>query len=140
MEKLAIHLALHGVVVLTVSVLAGLFLYRSILKNKNKADWHLVHAGGSARGIMLIALAATINLPALPLWLLSALVWLIIFFTWTSTLAMLIRAFTGEKGFNYIGPKANKLVYTLYAIGTIAIFPALLLLIFGLIKTLSMQP
>ena len=137
MDNLPIHLAFHGVVIFTVSVSAGLFLYRSILKDTNKADWHLIHAGGSSRGIMLIALAAIIDLPALPLWLLSIIVWSIIFFSWTSTLAMLIRAFTGEKGFNYKGSNANKLVYSLYAMGTVVLFPALLVLIYGLFKNLS---
>ena len=34
MDKLAIHLALHGALVLTVSVFGGLLLHRAILKNK----------------------------------------------------------------------------------------------------------
>jgi hypothetical protein len=139
MENLAVHLALHGAVVLTVSLLAGLFLYRSILRNRNEAAWHLVHAGGSGRGVMLIALAAIIHLPALPFWQLSTLVWLVIFFTWTSMLAMIIRAVSGERGLRCKGSNANKLVYILYALGTIAIFPACLLLISGLLNALYKQ-
>lgn len=136
MEKLAIHLALHGAAILTISLLAGLFLYSSILKNKNVAAWHLVHAGGSGRGVMLIALAAIMPLPKLPFWQLSTLIWLVIFFTWTSMLAMIIRAFSGKRGLRCEGSNANKLVFILYALGTIAIFPAFLLLIAGLINAL----
>jgi len=136
MEKLAIHLALHGVAVLTVSVFGGLLLHKAILKNKNEAGWHLLHAGGSARGILLIALAAIIHLLALPFWQLSILVWLMIFFTWTSMLAMMIVAISGERGFGWIGSKTNKLIYVLYILGAIAVFPACFLLIFGLFNAL----
>jgi len=133
-DKLAIHLAFHGVLVLTVSVLGGLLLYRAILKTTNAADWHLLHAGGSARGIMLIALAAIIHLPALPASQLTLLVWLVIYFVWTSTLAMLIRAVTGEPGFKFSGSSTNKLVFVLYASGAVALFPGLFLLLFGLLN------
>ena len=34
MERLAIHLALHGAIVLTISILCGLFLYLAILNKK----------------------------------------------------------------------------------------------------------
>ena len=136
MDKLAIHLALHGALVLTVSVFGGLLLHRAILKNKNVAGWHLLHAGGSARGILLIALAAIIHLPALPFWQLSTLTWLIIFFVWTSTLAMIIVALSGERGFGWFGSNTNKLIYILYVLGAIAVFPACMLLILGLFNAL----
>ena len=136
MDTLAIYLALHGVAVLIVSVFGGLVLHRAILKNKNEAGWHLLHAGGSARGILLIALAAIIHLLALPFWQLSTLVWLMIFFTWTSMLAMIMVAVSGERGFGWFGSKSNKLIYVLYVLGAIAVFPACFLLIFGLFNAL----
>lgn len=136
MDNLAIHLALHGVLVITVSVLGGVVLYRSILKATNVADWHLLHAGGSARGILLIALAAIIHLPALPPWQTTMLVWFVICFVWTSTLAMLVRAITGEPGFGFSGSSTNKLVFVLYASGAVTLFPGLYLLIVGLLNAL----
>lgn len=136
MDRLAIHLALHGAAVLTVSLFGGLFLYRAILASNREAAWHLLHSGGSVRGVMLIALAAIIQLPVLPLWQLSTATWLIIFFTWTSVLAMLIAAVSGERGLRCSGSNTNKLVYILYALGTVAIFPACSLLIFGLLNAL----
>lgn len=136
MDNLATQLALHGSIILVLSLISGLFLYVDILKKKNEAAWHLSHAGGSARGIMLIALAAIIHLPVLPLWQLSTLVWLIIFFTWTSTLAMIIAAASGERGLRLSGSVTNKVVYVLYGVGVIAVFPAFLLLIFGLLNAL----
>lgn len=136
MSTLSIHLALHGVAVLTVSILAGVFLHRAILNTKNEAAWHLLHSGGSARGILLIALAAIIHIPDLPSWQLSTAVWLMIFFTWTSMLAMIMVALSGERGFGWFGSKTNKFIYVLYVLGAIAVFPACLLLIIGLINAL----
>lgn len=137
MDKLAIHLALHGSIVLTISILCGLFLYLAILNSKRVDVWHLVHAGGTSRGIMLIALAAIISIPALPLWQLSAMAWLMIFFVWTSMLAMIIAAISGERGLSFEGTGTNKVVYLLYAAGTITVFPACLLLIYGLFNAIS---
>ena len=97
MQTLAIQLAFNGAAVLLVSLLAGLLLYRAILFNGREAAWHLVHSGGSARGIMLMALAAIIHLPALPAWQLATIAGLIIFFAWTSMLAMLIAAATATR-------------------------------------------
>jgi len=135
-DKLVIYLALNGALVLTVSLVAGLFLYLAIRDDKEQAAWHLLHAGGTARGVMLLALAAIIEYPALSLWLLTSMVWLVIFFVWTSMFAMAIRAVSGERGLRLTGSVANKMVYILYALGTIAIFPACALLIYGLVKAI----
>ena len=136
MDRLAIHLALNGALVLAVSLVAGLFLYLAIRNEKQQAAWHLLHAGGTGRGVMLLALAAIIEYPVLPFWLLSAAAWLFIFFTWTSMAAMTIRAVTGERGLKCQGSMANKLVYIFYVLGTVAIFPAIALLIYGLFMAL----
>lgn len=139
MGRLPIHLALHGVLILTISILGGLFLYKAILEKKNEADWHLLHAGGSARGILLIALASIIHIPVLPQWQLAIAVWLTIFFVWTSTMAMVFRAVSGSPGFRWSGSRTNKLIHFLYVLGAIAIFPACLLLIYGLFKALVLM-
>jgi hypothetical protein len=135
-DKLIIYLALNGALVLTVSLVAGLFLYLAIRDDKEQAAWHLLHAGGTGRGIMLLALAAIIKYPALSFWQLTTMVWLVILFVWTSMFAMGIRAVSGERGLKLTGSLTNKMVYILYALGTIAIFPACALLIYGLVKAL----
>jgi len=136
MDTIAVHLALHGVAVLTISLVAGLLLYRTILRNEDVASWHLVHASVSGRGVMLIALAAIIHLPALPTWLLSTTAWLAIAFAWTSTAAMVIRAVSGQRGLRCEGSFPNRAVFILYGVGTIAIFPACGVLIVGLLRAL----
>lgn len=132
MNELAVYLALNGAMVLFVSMIAGMFLYLAILHGREQAAWHLLHAGGSGRGVMLLALAALVEYPALPPWLLSAIAWLIIFFVWTSMLAMGIRAIWGDRGLRFEGSLANRLVWLSYGFGTIAIFPAFGVLIYGL--------
>ena len=136
MERLATQLALHGAAVLTASLVAGLFLHKAIRLDREASAWHLVHAGGSARGVLLIALAATIQLVALPLWQLFVFVWLMIFFAWTSMLAMVLAAGSGERGLSWKGSGTNKLVYALYVVGAIAVFPAAFLLVVGLLNAL----
>lgn len=137
MDSLATHLALHGVLVLGVSVLGGGFLYRTLLGGGGRESaWHLLHAGGSVRGVMLIALAGVIHLPDLPHWQLAAFAWLIILFAWTSVLAMAIAAASGERGLRFTGSIANRTVCLLYAAGVIAIIPAGALLVYGLVDAL----
>ena len=136
MERLAIHLALNGALVLTVSLFAGLFLYLAIRNEKEQAAWHLLHDGGTGRGVMLLALAAIIEYPVLQDWQLSTTAWLFIIFAWTSMAAMTIRAVTGERGLRDRGTLVNKLVYIFYAVATVAIFPAIALLIYGLLMAL----
>jgi hypothetical protein len=136
MDTLAIQLALHGAGVLLVSLSAGLFTYRSILHEDRVAAWHLAHAGGTSRGVMLMALAATTRLPALPPWELSLVAWLFIFFSWTSLLAMMIAAASGERGLTLRGTKTNTLVFVLYLVGGVAVFPAGIALVAGLLRAL----
>jgi len=136
MEKLVIHLVLQGVLVLTVSLVGGLLLYRMLLKEKNPAAWHLVHAGGTVRGVLLIALAAIIPLLALSLSQVSFLVWLMIISIWASMLAMAIAAISGDRGLRLGGSLTNKLVYLFYAIHIVTILPAFILLIYGLLNAL----
>ena len=105
-------------------------------KIKNPAAWLLVHAGGTVRGVLLIALAAIIQLLALPLLRVSLFVWLIIISIWASMFAMIIAAISGDRGLRLSGSVANKLVYLFYALHNITIFPAFFLLMYGLIKAL----
>lgn len=133
MNSLSIFLALNGALVLILCMAAGLILYLSIIGNRSPKDWHLLHAGGTSRGILLLALAATIHLPALPEWQSWWVAGLITLFVWTSVLAMLIRAVTGETGFGFTGSAANKLAFVLYATGTIAVFSGFGWFVYGLI-------
>ena len=137
MDRLAVYLALHGAIVLVVSLVAGLLLHRTIrLGSGGGAAWHLAHAGGSGRGVLLLALAGVLRWVALPGWQLSTLVWLRLFFVWTSVAAMVMAAASGERGLSWRGSPVNRLVFALYVVGAVAVFPAAFLLILGLVRSL----
>ncbi len=136
MDRLVIVLALNGALVLLIAMLAGLFLYLSILRQRDQDAWHLLHTGGAGRGVMLLALAALVEYPDLPPAQLDLAVWLILFFVWSSMLAMGIRALVGARGLRFDGGFANRLVWISYALGALAVFPGLLLLIYGFGKAL----
>ena len=136
MQNLVISLALNGALVLLVSMIAGLFLYLAIRGQREQRAWHLLHAGGSGRGVMLLAMAAIIEYAVIPLWLLQVAVWLMIAFVWASMAAMAIYAVSGERGLQCVGSLPNRLVYIFYAIATVAVFPGMGLLIYGFIEAI----
>jgi hypothetical protein len=121
-DRLSILLALNGALVLLACMGAGLLLYRSILARGNLADWHLLHAGGTSRGVLLIALAATVHLADLSDLATVTAAMLILYFVWTSVLAMFLRALTGETGYRFAGRTANRIVFVLYGTGVVAVF------------------
>jgi hypothetical protein len=135
-DHLAILLALQGIVILAIGLIAGLFLHRAIRLGHDTAAWHLAHSGGSGRGVLLLALAGTLRLVALGPSQLSLAVWLIAFFAWTSVLAMMVAAASGERGLTGTGSLTSRLVFWLYVAGAITVFPGVFLLIAGLLQAL----
>lgn len=134
MENLSAFLAANGVGVLLFSSLIGLLLARALDKNEVAEHWHLLHASGTSRGVMLLALAATLQFAKLSP---SSLAWasgLVVFFVWTSIMAMFTRGLSGERGFHPGGSWANKLVFYLYASGTITLPIGLIWLGIGFVR------
>ncbi len=136
MERLAALLALNGTLVLIISFVAGLLLHRAVRLQKEPGPWHLAHAGGSGRGILLLALAPVLRWTALPFLQISMIVWLMLFFVWTSIATMMLAAATGHRGLGWHGSPMNKLVYALYVAGAIVVFPAAFWLAAGLYRGL----
>jgi hypothetical protein len=127
-------LALNGVFFVLFGSLVGLILARNLHLGKAAQDWHLLHSGGTSRGIMLLALAATVPLAELPFSHLCLASGLVVLFVWTSIAAMSLRAVKGVKGFHPHGSAANRLVFVLYAIGTIALSVGLVWLMVGFLR------
>lgn len=136
METIPAVLALNGVLVVFLSSAAGLALYVTLLRRGDPHDWHLLHAGGAARGVLLIGLAGVVHLLDMPPSLATAAAWLIIAFVWASTLAMTLRGVTGETGFGFSGALANRIGFVLYVIGVLALLPGLILLGWGFARAL----
>jgi hypothetical protein len=131
MASLGAFLGLNGLLIVFISSVGGLALYRVLIRDGDPHDWHLLHAGGSARGIFLIALGGTVHLSSLSpthAWVASGLV---VLFVWASTLAMLLRALSGESGFSFSGAMANRAGFVLYVIGAISLAVGLIWLCWG---------
>ena len=135
MHAFARILALNGALLLTVSMLAGLLLHRRLQAGEEDRGWHLVHASVSGRGLFLIALAAALPIVALPAPQHALLVRLLLFFAWSSTAAMTIGAVMGVRGQRWEPPAANQVMYLVYVAGAVAVFPAMALLIAGLLRS-----
>ena len=135
MENLSAWLAFNGAAVLLFTSLIGLMLARCLHRNEVSEHWHLLHAGGTSRGVLLLALSATVQFTDLSP---SSLAWasgLVVFFVWTSVLAMLVRGLTGERGFHPGGSPSNRIVFYLYASGAVALFAGLFWLAVGFFGT-----
>ena len=131
MQNLSAFLAFNGAAVLLFSSLVGFALARSLHRGAVSEHWHLLHAGGTSRGVMLLALSAAIPFADLSA---SSLAWasgLVVLFAWTSVFAMFIRGMTGERGFHPRGSPANRAVFWLYAIGAVSLLVGLLWLAVG---------
>ena len=135
MDALRCFLAWNGVLVVFLAAAAGLVLYLNLIRNRDPHDWHVLHAGGTARGIMLIGLGGVIHLAALDPSQAAVAVGLVVVFVWASTLAMLLRALSGAEGFHFSGSFTNRLAFALYAIGAVSLFPGLALLAWGFAGT-----
>lgn len=120
-KDLSAFLALNGALVLLFCSMIGLLLAKALHEGRVSQHWHLLHAGGTSRGILLLALAAAIEFAGLPHIQLAWATGLVVFFVWTSVLAMFLRALTEEKGFHPGGSRMNKAVFLLYASGTVAL-------------------
>ncbi len=131
MQTLPAFLALNGVLVVLVGSAAGLLLYLALVRDLDPHDWHLLHAGGTARGVLLLALGGTIDFAALT----ETMAWisagLVVVFVWASTFAMVLRGVTGEAGFAFSGNLTNRICFGLYGIGVLSLFPGLALLAWG---------
>jgi hypothetical protein len=55
-----------------------------------------------------------------------------LFFVWTSVGAMMVAAASGQRGLGWHGSITNRLVYGLYVVGAVAVFPASVMLAAGL--------
>ena len=136
MQTMAAFLALNGVLVVLVSSAAGILLYLNLVRGEDPHDWHLLHAGGTARGVFLIGLGGTINITGLQDSAATLSAWLVVVFVWASTIAMVLRGITGETGFGLSGGPANRIGFILYGIGVLSLFPGLIILTWGFAKSL----
>lgn len=136
MANLEIQLALHGSLILAVSMASGRFFAKVIRAEQNEAPWRLVHSAGSMGGIALIAIAGVFDHISLPGMLLNFFVWLFITGMWVFLLGMITAAVSGERGFKPQSSNTGKTVYVLYVVGAVTTLLSVVLLSAGFFRTL----
>jgi hypothetical protein len=137
MKNLITYLALHGVLVLIVSLISGRWFSKAITSKGNEVAWRVVHSGGSMGGIMLIAFSSLLPILVLPKWGIEVFIWSIILGTWAFVIAMIIAAVTGERGLVWGGSVLNRGVYTGYLMGAFLSLLGCGFLLAGLIRALD---
>lgn len=131
-DTLALHLALHGAIVLLLGLIGGLYFARAIRRGRGEVAWRVVHAGGCLAGALLLALAWPIRLVGGPEVLRLALAGTLILATYLLVLGMFIAAGTAERGIPGGGSRLNRLVALLYQLGSAMALLASGLLVLGL--------
>lgn len=136
MEQNIIYLALHGVLILTVSLISGGWFAKAINTRGNDVAWRVVHSGGSMGGIMLIAFSSLVPIIVLPRWSVTVFVWSVILSAWLFIIAMMVAAISGERGLKTGGSLINRGVYYLYLFGALFSLIGCGLLLIGLYSAL----
>jgi hypothetical protein len=128
-------LALHGSIILLSGLIGGLFFARAIKKSVGEIAWRVVHAGGCAAGAMLLAIAVPVQWVSLSNTLNVVLVWAFLLGTYLLVAGMFVAAIWNTRGIPSGGSALNRLVSTLYSVGTLLSLAASALLVFGLLRT-----
>jgi hypothetical protein len=138
MTPLALQFALHGSIALMSGLIGGLFFARAIKRKHGEVAWRVVHAGGCSAGAMLLAIAvpsqwvtmsgATSIIMAIGL----------IGGSYVLCLGMYVAAIWDVRGIPGGGTALNRLVSTLYGLGTVMTLLACALLVLGLLRSAFM--
>ena len=114
---------LHGLIILMVGLIGGYFFAHAIKKKDGgEVAWRVVHSGGCAAGVLLIALGGVINRLAILDLMNSFILWGVVSSTYLLIIGMVIAAISGERGIgNSEGKKSSlwKIVYYLYGVGAL---------------------
>lgn len=137
MAHLSMHFALHGAIVLLAGLVGGLFFARAIRLARGEVAWRVVHAGGCAAGVMLLALAVPTQWVVMSPILQGLMALGFVLGTYLLVLGMFIAAIRSARGIPAGGSRVNRLVATLYATGTIATLTGSALLVLGLLCAMT---
>jgi hypothetical protein len=136
MGNLKIQLALHGTLILAVSMVSGRWFSKAIKAGKSEVAWRVVHSGGSMGGVALIAVAGVFDLVSLPETLLKVFVWVLILGMWVFLVGMIAAAVTGQRGLEWRSSSIGKTIYVMYIIGTVTTLVGVGRLSLGLLRAL----
>lgn len=134
MTTLALQFALHGSIVLMLGFIGGMFFARAISRSRGEVAWRVVHAGACSAGAMLLAIAVPSQWATL-----NGVAQFIVGFgliggVYAFCLGMLLAAVWAERGIRREGPPRNRLVSSLYSVGTALSLAGGALLMGGLMR------
>jgi hypothetical protein len=139
MNQLAIHLTLHGSIVLLIGLLSGVPYGTAITRKKSEnivRGWRVSHSGLSMGGTTMIAISAVLsNLELNPV-LEAILVWSSVISGYGFCIALPYGAWMGHRGLTSEEPVQNQVVYIGNMIGAIGSLISTLLLVFGCLITI----
>lgn len=135
MTPLALQFALHGSITLMFGLIGGLFFARAIKLKRGEVAWRVVHAGGSAAGAMLLAIAAPSQWVQLSQSLQVSMAIGLIGGSYVLCLGMYVAAIWDTRGIPGGGSPLNRLVSALYGVGTMMSVTGAALLLVGLFRS-----
>lgn len=135
MTPLSLQFALHGAVLLMAGLAGGLFFARAIKQRRGEVAWRVVHAGGCAAGVMLLAIAVPSQWLDLGPAAKIALAIGLIGGSYVLCLGMYMAAIWGTRGIPGGGSVLNRLVSGLYGVGTVMALVGNALLIISLLRS-----
>jgi hypothetical protein len=132
---LALQFALHGSIALMSGLIGGLFFARAIKRKHGEVAWRVVHAGGCSAGAMLLAIAAPSQWVAKSAAMNITMAIGLIGGSYVLCLGMYVAAIWDTRGIPGGGSPLNRLVASLYSIGTLMTLVGGALLVYGLLRT-----
>ena len=132
-ERLQLHVILHGAIVLLVGLLCGIPFGSVAARAGDDAAraWRVAHAGGAMLGVMLIAIAAVLPQLRLTDLVASLLAWSLVIGAYSFTLGVILAALTGARGLEPGGSATNVVVFLAYLVGALGTLLAVALTIAG---------
>lgn len=134
MDASARLLLFHGVVILLISLLAGIPYGRAILGKKPSSlihAWRVAHGALAMGAAIMMALAAVLSGLQVPDATRQVIVWLFIISGYGFAFALILGPLVGARGLHAKGPLAAKAVYGGNMIGAVASFGGALLLLYA---------
>ena len=127
-------LLLHGAIVLFIGLVFGLPFGAALSRdwgNKSVQVWRVAHSGTVAVGVMLLAIGGTLGRLVLRDRVVSVLVWSLVASAYSFTLALLLHAVVGVRGYRPTPPILNVVAFASNLVGVLGAVLGVALVIYG---------
>ena len=133
----------HGAIVLFIGLLFGLPFGAALVAgwgDESMRAWRVAHSGIVVVGLMLIAIGAALRHLVLGHRMASCLVWSVVASAYGFTLAVLLQAVAGVRGFRATGPMLNMLAFASNVVGVLGSLIGIALTVLGAYAALRSSP